>query len=172
MSIHHAKNGAVDSSLPAVLNERYAESIIGMRAADYDALEIHGVRDMLSHDQTKGTACEIDNDNPQFFSVYVRLAEGGVDCVGDFGTDTLASLYAIELAQQYSWPVHSFVKPLPGTTVKIEMAQFKDGWAILIDQRAVAGGLSFMAARSIIGACRSREAVLEAIAALTGTNQP
>lgn len=94
----------------AVINVGYAESIIADRVQSYDALEIQGVRDLNEPDCPEGTCCEVDNENPLFFSVYAHLKEGGVECVGDFGTHLLAEQYAKELALKYGWPVHDFVK--------------------------------------------------------------
>lgn len=65
-----------------------------------------------NYEDLASTACEVDNENPQFFSVYVHLKEGGVECVGDFGTHLLAGQYAKELSMKYGWPVHDFVETL------------------------------------------------------------
>lgn len=92
-----------ETHLPAVLNDRYAESIIGDRADDYDALEIHGVRDLNEPGDVNGTCCEVDDENPQFYATYAHLKMGGIICVGDFGTNLLAEQYARELAEKYGW---------------------------------------------------------------------
>lgn len=98
----------------AELNDRFADSIIGDRIHDYDGLEIQGVRDLHAKDDPKGTCCEIDNENPQFFSVYVHICSngerGGVECIGDFGTHTLAAEYAKELSKKYNWTINDYVK--------------------------------------------------------------
>lgn len=97
-----------------VLNDRYADSIIGDRGACYDGLEIQGVRDLNLPGDPSGTCCEVDNENPQFYSVYAHLIpegdNGGIECVGDFGTHALAVEYAVELGQQYGWDVRDFSK--------------------------------------------------------------
>lgn len=90
-------------NLPAVLNDRYADTIIGDRADDYDALEIHGVRDLNEPGDVNGTCCEVDDENPQFYATYAHLKMGGIVCVGDFGTNLLAEQYARELAETYGW---------------------------------------------------------------------
>lgn len=95
-----------------LLNDRYAETIIGNRSDDYDALEIQGVRDIHLPNDPEGTCCEVDNENPQFFSVYAHLKEGGVECVGDFATHVLAETYAKELAAKYNWPIYDYVSKL------------------------------------------------------------
>ena len=85
------------------MNDRYAESIIGARHGDYDAVEIHGVRDLNSSIPDEGTCCEIDDANPQFFSVYAHLKAGGVECIGDFQTHAMAIEYAKDVAAKYEW---------------------------------------------------------------------
>lgn len=90
------------------LNDRYGETIIGERHDEYDALEIQGVRDHNLPGDPEGSCCEVDNENPQFFSVYAHLREGGVECVGDFATHILAETYAKELATKYNWPIHDY----------------------------------------------------------------
>lgn len=92
-----------------VLNDRYGATIVGERHAEYDALEIQGVRDSNLPGDPEGSCCEVDNENPQFISVYVHLKKGGVECVGDFATHALAEAYAKELAVQYHWPIRDLV---------------------------------------------------------------
>lgn len=89
-------------------DERYAESIIRDRACDYDAFEIHGVRDVGDPARPGSTCCEVDDENPQFFSVYAHLKEGGVECVGDHATRELAKDYASELSAKYGFLVYDF----------------------------------------------------------------
>lgn len=100
---------AVSVQMPSVINDGYAETIIGDRAHDYDALEIQGVCDIGDPNDPNGTCCEVDNDNPQFFSVYAHLVRGGVECVGDFGTHALALKYARILRIQYGWTIFDYV---------------------------------------------------------------
>ena len=90
------------------LNDRYGEAIIGIRQDEYDAIEINGVRDQHMPGDAQGTCCEVDNETPQFFSVYAHLKEGGVECIGDFEAHTMAVVYANELAKQYDWPIHDY----------------------------------------------------------------
>jgi hypothetical protein len=82
----------------------YAETII-QDPADYDALEIQGVRDLAGELGIKdgSTCCEVDNERPQFFSVYAHLVEGGVDCIGDFAHVEEAQSYAGTIASQHGW---------------------------------------------------------------------
>jgi hypothetical protein len=93
----------------AKLNDRYADSIIKDKSSDFDAVEIHGVRNLHAPDDPAGTRYEIDNDDPEMISVYVHCVEGGIDCVGDFGSYVLASAYAKELSNQYNWPIYDYI---------------------------------------------------------------
>jgi hypothetical protein len=88
---------------------KYADSII-KKPHDYESIEVHGVRDSLHQESGTETHIEIDNKNPQFFSVYVRLKEGCLDCVGDFSLRTDATDYAAEISKGYgfNWPIHNY----------------------------------------------------------------
>lgn len=88
-----------------ILDDRYAESIIAGKSENYDLIEIHGVRDLHEPGDPAGTCCEVDDEDPQFFSVYLRLTGGGVECIGDFGTNDLARRYAREVGAQYGWRI-------------------------------------------------------------------
>ena len=89
--------------------DRYADSI--MRGCEhlYNAFEVHGVRDLLAGTGASDTHYEIDDVNPQSFSVYARLIEGGVDAVGDFSNYQLAAGYAAELCELHNLSVFDFV---------------------------------------------------------------
>lgn len=89
-----------------LLNDGYAETIIDDPAL-YDAVEIHGVRN-INAPGDNGTRFEVDNENPEHFSVYAHLVEGGAECVGDFGTHELASAYAIQIAKTYQYPIYNY----------------------------------------------------------------
>jgi len=110
-----ADSGCPLPAAPAVVaprNERYAESVIKDRACDYDGIEIHGVRDLNEPNDPEGTCCEVDDEDPQFWSVYVHLKSGGVDCIGDFGTHALACEYAGDVFRTYGgWKVYDFSPP-------------------------------------------------------------
>jgi hypothetical protein len=99
---------ATEGDLPEV-NDRYAETILSFCTHMYDAIEIHGVRDKLASSGADGTDFEIDNENPQLFSVYVHSTEGGVNAVGDHSTYALAAEYARELSAKYQWAIHDHV---------------------------------------------------------------
>lgn len=94
--------------MTAELNARYADTII-KNPADYDGIEIHGVRNLNAPDDPAGTMCEVDDETPEFFSVYVHCRQGGVECVGDFATGALAETYAHELLVKHGWPVANYV---------------------------------------------------------------
>lgn len=68
-----------------------------------DALEIHGVAE--EQDPDGGTICEIDDENPAFFSVYAHLRRGGVDCIADFPTREAAKSFARSIASEHGWRV-------------------------------------------------------------------
>lgn len=82
----------------------YAETII-TNPADFDALEVHGVRDLNQYADGEGTQCEVDDDNPEFFSVYAHLVQGGVECVGDFETWDEAVTYGKQLGKEHGWVI-------------------------------------------------------------------
>lgn len=65
---------------------------------DYDAVEIRGVQQHEGH-------CEVNDLDPHFFSVYLHVKEGGVNCVGDFGQFAWANRYA----EAFGLPVHNYV---------------------------------------------------------------
>jgi hypothetical protein len=99
---------AIEGDLPE-MNDRYAETILSFCTHMYDAVEMHGVRDQLAGTGDEGTNFEIDNEHPQFFSVYVHAVDGGVDAVGDHSTYALAADYARELSTRYQWAVRDCV---------------------------------------------------------------
>jgi hypothetical protein len=47
----------------------------------------------------------VDDGNPLFYSTYVHLKRGGLECVGDFNTAKAARDYAEKLSQKYNWPI-------------------------------------------------------------------
>jgi hypothetical protein len=93
-----------------LLNDPYAESVIGDDPGRFDALEIQGLREIDAPNDFPGTCYESDNENPQSYTVYVHSKTGEAHSVGDFGDHALALLYAGELAAQYKWPIHDFTK--------------------------------------------------------------
>ena len=63
---------------------------------------------MLVGSGASETHYEVDNINPQSFSVYAHMFDG-VDAVGDFSTYQLAADYARELSVQYDLPIFDYV---------------------------------------------------------------
>lgn len=118
------------------LNDRYFEEVVGDKVDLYDGIEIQGVREHHHPDDVNDTFIETDNENPQFFSVYVHLkptpTDGGTACVGDFETHAAAVAYADELAKKHGWPVYDYARPatpastLPGL-LPVVAATFDDG---------------------------------------------
>jgi hypothetical protein len=75
----------------------------------YDALEVHGVRNWYPPDAEEGTCCEIDDTDPEFFSVYAHLRAGGCECVGDFDLMGWAVIEAHKLGAAHGWPTRNYV---------------------------------------------------------------
>jgi hypothetical protein len=61
-----------------------------------------------SEDRT-AVICTVDNEKPDFYSVYARHKDGTACCVGDFHFYPDAVLYASGLAQLYNWPIYDKV---------------------------------------------------------------
>ncbi|RYY74524.1 MAG: hypothetical protein EOO52_13245 [Gammaproteobacteria bacterium] len=88
---------------------RYHLSIIGDKPWQYNGIEVHGVRDIhTDQDDREGTCFEIDDDDPELYSVYLHCVAGGIDCVGDFSLLLDAKKYARDLELLYSWPSYTF----------------------------------------------------------------
>ena len=96
---------------PSDVNSRYADSIIAGNPSAYDAVEVHGVRNINNSDDPDGAHYEVDDESPELYSVYVHCVGGGIECVGDFSTHEQALIYANELAAIYSWRVMDFAQP-------------------------------------------------------------
>lgn len=73
------------------------------RVCLYQTIIIEGVTERLSHDAFG--ICEVDNENPAFFSVYLRDYEGISQCFGDCGKNKLPVLrqLAKALADEHGW---------------------------------------------------------------------
>lgn len=89
-------------------NDKYGHTGIGARADQYDALEIHGVRDLNAGNIDAGTQFEVDYENPEMHSVYAHLKAGELECVGDMATHSAAVEY--EMSRQYGLEVKDFSK--------------------------------------------------------------
>lgn len=97
-----------DMQLQNIVDSKYAESIIAGDIRGYDTIEIHGVRDLNPPDDPAGTHFEIDDDNPELYSVYLHCVDGGIECVGDFSKHSMAMEYAGELSVRYQWPISNY----------------------------------------------------------------
>lgn len=93
------------------VNSRYADSIIGGNSSAYDAVEVHGVRNINDPNDSDKTHYEVDDENPELYSVYLHCVSGGTECVGDFTTHERALTYANELSVMHSWRVMDFTQP-------------------------------------------------------------
>lgn len=76
----------------------FDEEVIAGDPGRFDNIEIHGVRYLDDVD------VEQDDENPDFFSTYLHLKEGGVACVGDFPSLKEAEAHALLLSQRHGWP--------------------------------------------------------------------
>lgn len=86
--------------------ERYAERIIAGVPGEYDTIEIQGVRRYQTG--ADSYEYEVDNENPEAYSAYLHMKEGGVECVGDFTLRQHAVDYALELSKHYGWPIRDY----------------------------------------------------------------
>lgn len=119
--------------MPKIFSKDYDPTQRGWSPRNFDAIEIQGVRN-LAPNGADGTNCEIDNDHPEFFSVYLHYKQrpgqpgqpGGVDCVGDFSDPEDAVDYAIELARQHGWPITYLTGAGAGASVTKARPYFGD----------------------------------------------
>ncbi|MGG2042845.1 hypothetical protein [Burkholderia gladioli] len=72
----------------------------------FNAVEIHGVRQFRDAGDPMQTCCEVDNDDPSFFSVYLHCVAGGVLCCADLPTHPVALHCAGVVAHRHGWPVY------------------------------------------------------------------
>lgn len=83
----------------------------------YDRVCIHGVRDMTPHgSERSGSCCVIDDNAPEWFSVYVVERSGRYSVVGDFGSLLRASAFAHELSTKLDKPVSPYLGTLTPTS--------------------------------------------------------
>ncbi|WP_227874045.1 hypothetical protein [Cupriavidus metallidurans] len=84
----------------------YGGTLIQEEPEQFDAVEVHGVRSYPDTSDPARTCCVVGDDNPAFFSVYLRHVEGGVMCCADLPTHDTALRYARSVARHHSWPVY------------------------------------------------------------------
>lgn len=85
----------------------------------YTGIEIYGVREEAGT-QTSEIFCEVNDENPQFFSAYARDIENGMHCVASVGMSKLDDLRVLakSLADQHNWKCQDFTLYLPvGTRI-------------------------------------------------------
>lgn len=70
----------------------------------FDGLEIQPI---ASYEQEDGTTwCEpCSPEEAEFWSAYGHLKEGGVFCIGDFATESLARAYAEAVSAAWGLPI-------------------------------------------------------------------
>jgi hypothetical protein len=67
----------------------------------YDAVEVQGCAEVGTTDDPIIEV--VDAEGAQFWSAYVHLKVGGVECIGDFDTCGEAVAYANAIANRYGW---------------------------------------------------------------------
>jgi hypothetical protein len=70
-------------------------------------MEVHGAACVTEPSQ-KHVGMEVNDEDPDLISVYARLRDGVVACIGDFPNETEANSYANEIGQFYRLPVEYF----------------------------------------------------------------
>lgn len=71
--------------------------------ADYDATEVHPCCEWAEDNGTDTYVETCDPAEADFWSAYVHLKEGGVECVGDFDTEADARAYANRIQAEQGW---------------------------------------------------------------------
>lgn len=87
---------------------KYAKFII-RNPAEFQSIEIRGVSRICVDGEIHW---DMDDTNPEMFSVYARHNEGLCDCVGDFGQYEAALSYAEDLVSEHikeSWDLVDYV---------------------------------------------------------------
>ena len=69
------------------------------KPSEWRTVEVEGCRIV------DGTDVVVDNDNPEFWSVYLRHDDGAAMVYGDFGSPEGATAYAEELHHLYGYPI-------------------------------------------------------------------
>jgi hypothetical protein len=78
----------------------YASKVIKGQPQNFTGVEINGVE--TTDDDIDGRAIvSMNNDNPEFYSAYVRHKDGRALAIADFGTHAEAAAYGAQLAARY-----------------------------------------------------------------------
>lgn len=78
--------------------------------SEWHEVQVEGCRIVSYYNGTADVV--VDNDNPEFWSVYLRDRDGAAMVYGDFATPEAATAYAEELHHLYGYPI------APGSTGK------------------------------------------------------
>lgn len=89
------------------LYDFFPEAVIDDKAK-FSAIELHGVRPVVASNGQETVT--IDNENPAYYSVFVRKVQGGTECIGEFGQEEDAVYCAHTVAKTYDWKVFNFLK--------------------------------------------------------------
>jgi len=89
-------------------------SILESKPELYVSIEIHGVKGEFDLEANE-TICEVDDDNPQFFSAYTRDLNNEAYCIADAGMSKLEDLRTIakNLAARHNWEYQDFTFDKP-----------------------------------------------------------
>lgn len=74
----------------------------------YDAVEVQPIRDFGHPSGDPSLSCvePCEPHEAHFWSAYVHLKRGGVECIGDFPDEESATAYAVEVADRYGYNTH------------------------------------------------------------------
>lgn len=89
-------------------------SLLESKPELYVSIEIHGVKGEFDPEANE-TICEVDDDNPQFFSAYTRDINNGAYCIADAGMSKLEDLRTLakNLATRHNWEYQDFMFDKP-----------------------------------------------------------
>lgn len=87
------------------IKENFMAFVIDGNPERFCGIEVSGVRFETDSDITT------DNDNPEFFSVYLKREKGGVECVADFVCPMDAVQFAEQAGGKYGLLIDNKIKP-------------------------------------------------------------
>lgn len=88
--------------------ERYAADVIADNPENFNGIEVHGVRSYQTGADSH--TYEVDDLDPEAYSVYLHVVTGGVECVGDFTRRVDAQEYAREIGAAFAWEIHDYTR--------------------------------------------------------------
>lgn len=83
--------------------EEFAEKTIADEPDAFSHVEVNGVEFVGEN------SVDINNQDPDIYSVYLRYSEGGCVCIADFDTRDEAVTYATKLAEKHEMQLSLFV---------------------------------------------------------------